>query len=356
MDLLNNNNVKDLGVENTIAIESSTWNNIGDAFYQNSMINIFKSVFPNKNVVSFDGPPNRAFRPRKRKKNVYDARFITEASHYVISGPILGIRFMEEYAPLIKEIIQRGRSYSMLSLHASADGKDLIEILDFLEKFPPTAFHTRDEPTFNKIKEISNVGMNGICFAWFVSKLPGLPDLSLGSPYVCVSYYRNFEPILTNIDGNISSFIDSDIKRVWPKKRTFYEKYWRFFRFLDYKKVVPERLGKWKVIRPVQGFTFHPDLTYSRKNSYISYNPSNFLSIYKYSDGVVTDRVHSGVAGLSFGKPVIVEKVDSRFALFDRVPLKFKNDFMYLEEGALDPFYEKLVNWLSGDYAKASLK
>lgn len=63
--------------------------------------------------------------------------------------------------------------------------------------------------------------------------------------------------------------------------------------------------------------------------------------------------MHSGVAGLSFGKPVIVEKVDSRFALFDRLPLTHKNGFMMLEEGKLEAFYEKTITWLSGDYAKA---
>ena len=341
-------------VENTIAIESSTWNNLGDAFYQNSIINIFKIIFPNKNIVSFDGPPRRAFRPRKRKGNVFDARFITDASHYVFSGPIMGSKFMDEYAPLIKKLVKRGRTYSLLSIHVADEESQLERILDFLKSYPPTAIHTRDQPSFKKIKGIAKVEMDGICFAWFVSKMPALPNLSISSPYVCISYYRNFEPAFENVSEKCTDLVESGLKRIWPRLRDFYEKYWRYLRFLDYRNPVPNKLGAWQIVRPVQGFAFHPDLIYSRKNSYITYNPNNFLAIYKYCQGVITDRVHSGVAGLSFGKPVMVEKVDSRFALFDKLPIKHKNGFMTLEPKQLEPFYEELVEWLLNDFATAS--
>jgi hypothetical protein len=342
----------DTHANHTIAIESSTWNNLGDAFYQNSLINQFRNHFPDYNIVSFDGPFQRAFRPGSFEKFGYDSRFRVDAKHFVFSGPIMGKVFMKEYAPLIQSIKERGRSYSLMSLHASADDVEMDTILQFLREYPPAAIQTRDNPTFEKVKGIASTDLDGICFAFWVNSMKHLPVYSVGNPYICSSYYRGYEPEFSIDNPQADDLLTSGF--VTTQAKAMKQSSWRIARLLEYRRKSPSTLGKWDIVRPVHAFTRLPVQTFSKENSYITYNPDNFLAIYKYCDGVLSDRVHAGVAGLSFGKPVRVEKVDTRFALFEKLPIQHEAGFMKLAPGALEPFFKEVSNWLLNDFAQAT--
>lgn len=336
----------------TIAVESSTWNNIGDAFYQNSLIHQFRKHFPAYDVVSMDGPVQRAFRPGKHIGRAYDSRPRVDAAHYVFSGPILGATFVDHYGPLIKDLVARGRSYSLMSVHCNAEGEALERNKRLLRAHPPVAIHTRDHLTFEKLKGIAPCEMDGICFAFFVSEIPHLPILDQKEPYICASYYRGWEPAFAGVASSATELQTSGVRLEWHKQLD--QKKWRFARMFEYRRPSADKLGPWTIIRPVQAFSPLPRLTFSKANSFISYNPNNFLAIYKYCQGTLTDRVHAGVATLSFGKAAKVERVDTRFTLFDRVPVKDVNGFMTLEPGALDPLYAEVSTWLSGPFAEAA--
>ncbi|MBB4122696.1 polysaccharide pyruvyl transferase family protein [Martelella radicis] len=341
-----------MDVTKTIAVESSTWNNIGDAFYQNSILNQLHLNLPHCNVVSFDGPSERAFRPGKYVKNVFDSRFLVDADHYVFSGPIIGGNFLKLYGPLIKDILRRGKTYSLMSIHATTDMSLMKEIRTFLEENPPVAVHTRDHPSFEKLEGIAPCELDGICFAFFVNEIPHLPEMSLGGPYICASYYRGYEPNFVNVSEDATDLVSSGIDLDWPKQLN--QRNWRVMRFFEHSRPSPEKVGRWNIVRPVHAFSPFPQLIFSKKNSYISYNPTNFLAIYKHCDGVLTDRVHAGVAGVSFGKPVRVEAIDDRFKLFERVPVIHENGFMRLPPGALEPFHNDMVRWIKEEFAKAA--
>jgi hypothetical protein len=135
---------------------------------------------------------------------------------------------------------------------------------------------------------------------------------------------------------------------VTPKK----SRNWRIERHLEFRKTHPERLGAYKIVRPVHSFYPFAHLIFNRPDSYITYNPLNMLALYKSVDGVLTDRVHSGVAALSFGKPAWVERVDDRFALFDRVPFEHKNGFFLPNPDAIEVAYQRVTDWLKGPFAE----
>ena len=68
-----------------IVVENSTWNNIGDAFYQFPLYKILKNTLKQHDVYMFDGPiyrsfkiPNTNFFKKKniRYKTVYRCRYI----------------------------------------------------------------------------------------------------------------------------------------------------------------------------------------------------------------------------------------------------------------------------------------
>jgi hypothetical protein len=226
------------------------------------------------------------------------------------------------------------------------------KIIKFLKVYAPTAVHTRDSPTFEKIKGIAKADLDGICFAFWVNKMKQLPIYSDGNPYICASYYRGYEPELRIDKPNSDDLLKSGIVTIPTKAMN--QKLWRVARLLEYRRKSPSTLGRWDIIRPVHSFTRMPVQAFSKQNSYITYNPENFLAIYKHCDGVLSDRVHAGVAGLSFGKPVQIEKVDTRFALFEKLPIEHAAGFMKLAPHALDPFFEEVSKWLSNDFVLAA--
>ncbi|MEO0686167.1 MAG: polysaccharide pyruvyl transferase family protein, partial [Cyanobacteria bacterium J06649_11] len=69
-------------------------------------------------------------------------------------------------------------------------------------------------------------------------------------------------------------------------------------------------------------------------NSYLSFNPISYLSLYRGSSLTISDRVHSCVVTLAAGKPALfypkyISSNDKRPLIFDRAPISInsKNSF-----------------------------
>lgn len=329
-----------------VAVENSTWNNIGDAFYQMSLENMLREALPDAEVFSFDGPLRRAFRPNRHIARGLDSRLLCEADHYVFSGPILGSQFLPNYGELIEHIVKRGKTYSLLSIHDGCSSTDQRnDILQFLRKHPPAAVHSRDNPSFETIGELCSASLRGICFAFFISKVPGISGFDLAEPYICSSFHSGAEP----------SFYQSESGSVLDIKTSEFERIrkWRWIRHTEFRKHHPTSVGRWKIYRPVHSFNRFPHLIFSRPDSFISYNPKVFLSIYKCCDAVFTDRVHAGVAALSFGRPAHVIGIDNRFDLFDAVGLDKVNGFFLPNDETLAEHYQNVMKWLRTDFLAA---
>lgn len=329
-----------------IAVENSTWNNIGDAFYQCSIEDMLRKNLDFAEVFSMDGPVERAFRPGKHIRNSIDSRFLVDADHFVFSGPILGSKFLPHYEKLIREITSRGKSYSLLSMHdgCSSDAQR-NDIRKLLSKCPPVAIHSRDNPSFDFLESLAPVAYKGICFAFFVSKLLGISGYPLGTPYICSSFYGSPEPRISFSEEDLIETLS--VKYVQPRFN------WRIERQFEHRRSFPEKIGEYRIIRPVHGFYPFPHLIFSKNNSFISYNPFNFLSVYKSCKLVVTDRVHAGVAALSFGNPAHVQKRDGRFAIFDAAELEVRNGTFMPDEEKFDMHYKRLGKWIREDFASA---
>ncbi len=333
-----------------ISVENSTWNNIGDAFYQYSLQNMISEALPEYDVVSIDGPPARAFRPGRYASNVFDTRSWSSADHIVFSGPILGRMFFQYYAEIIQAILRRGASYSLLSVHAGGEGADYDKIHLFLEKHPPKAIHTRDHPTFKKFCDLVECRLDGVCFAFFVSKLEQIPRLDPDQPYICSSFHSMREPEIMLSDAQAEHFLESGPQLEFSSRKLLP---WRYYRHLEFNSRYPKEISRWRIVRPVHGFYPLPHLIFSRPNSYISYNPLNFLSAYKYCDGTISDRVHAGVVTLSFGHPSYVVRLDSRSALFDGIGIERHGELMVLPRENLENAYQKHLSWLKTDFVAA---
>ncbi|RWC35148.1 MAG: polysaccharide pyruvyl transferase family protein [Mesorhizobium sp.] len=334
-----------------IAVENSTWNNIGDAFYQTSLQHMLTRSFPEASVFSIDGPVERAFRPGRFARNAFDISDVYDADHFVFSGPILTSRFPVLYGDLIRRIHERGRSYSLLSVHAYVEGAELEATRELLRRYPPRAIHTRDRSTFNKLQGICDCMLDGICFAYFVGTLPGVPNVSTSDEYVCVSFHSQREPRLVLDTPNARELVTADLRVKFFNKLP--STLWRGARHLDFLRRHPQRLGQWRIVRPVHGQYPFNHLTFGRPASYTTYNPLSFLAVYKGCSGVVTDRVHAGVAALAFNKPAWVQRLDGRYELFRHAPVQKRGDFLVIRPDALQAEWLRHTSWLRGVFAIA---
>jgi hypothetical protein len=328
----------------TIAVENSTWNNIGDAFYQLSILRIFTKAFPNANVVSMEGPVERAFKlgNKRFRSEPFEADYHTKADHYVLSGPIIGRNFMRIYAPRIKSYLNSGRSYSLVSVRCSVTGSALEEVRKFLERHPPRAIYTRDPSSLEKLQGLSAIETAGPCFAFFVRMLNGIPEIKPKSPYLAVSVYTSREPkiSLTSASGLSNAKIDWQVQ---PNAR-----FWRYSQHFEWlsRFQTQQNVDGYDFVRPVQGHTRFPNKLFGKPNAYISYNPLCYLGVLKSAEAVISDRVHAGVTGLSFGRPVHIRAIDGRFDLFTGLPLQTNGPFWRIDADFITASHDKALEWV----------
>lgn len=326
-----------------IAIENSTWNNIGDAFYQSCIEHAFKVAHPNHRIVTFDGPSNRAFRAGFWIKNAIDIRQYFRADHFVFSGPIISSSFIDRYSELIQAIKDAGKSYSLISVHASASGQDLDTISEFLKLYPPSALHTRDDYTYTKLRGIADYEFPGVCFAFFARSLSSIPEVVLDDPYICSSFYAMQEPEFAVIRDD-----EGEVERLILKRKPTTILPWRVARHLQFLRSYRNEQDGFRVLRPVHDAFRFPNVSFARPNSYLTYNPMIFLSIYKYCAATISDRVHAGVVSLSFGKPALIVRRDNRYELFKNSIVKENDGVLRANQNELDIQYKMHIDWLTG--------
>ena len=326
-----------------IVVENSTWNNVGDAFYQFPLYKILKNTLKQHDVYMFDGPIYRSFKiPNTNffKKKILDIRQFIDADIFVFSGPILLSNFINHYGELIKNIKNNNKEYMILS--AFGDTASSQKNIKFLLKYPPLAFSSRTKKTYDLYSEVANKSLDGICNAFFMSKSLKLTNLNLKN-YIIYSFYSMPEPIIDfKLNENI---IDLQSIKVNKRKNYLYSMY-RHFQFIKYH---PGEILNKKILRTVHDISYKfSHLNFARDNSYLSYNPLNYLSLYKNSELTISDRVHACVAALSFNKPaVLVGDWGERAELFQKLKIEKKNNvFLPTLENQINQEYTLYIDWI----------
>lgn len=88
-----------------IIVENSTWNNVGDGWYQFSLYFMLKECLPQHEVILGEGPIKRAFRitSSKQMKNALNWMDYQAGDIHVFSGPLIPT-IDTEYKHTIQEI------------------------------------------------------------------------------------------------------------------------------------------------------------------------------------------------------------------------------------------------------------
>lgn len=206
-----------------IGVFNSAWGNMGNSFFALGLVSLLRKLFPQHSVLELDEPhPILAPRRVKRlRENVFPLAQSQEADVYVFTGPILAqiVRPSFNFAALIKKIKDEGKQYMVLSASASEMNESEVRACsEVFDRYPPLAFATRDEQTYEKFKSIVPSCHNGICCAFLVPLVEGVADIRRERPYFVSSFYKKPEPYFS-VAANDAVRVDTLC--VKPRKRLF---------------------------------------------------------------------------------------------------------------------------------------
>lgn len=326
-----------------IIVENSTWNNLGDGFYQFALFELIKKIFPNDEVFYGEGPIQRSFKPsKKHEKNALKLNEHQKADIHIISGPMLGKINKPDYQEMIKNILNSGNNYALISCSsAGVEGNKLQKVKDFIKEYPPIAFSSRDPLTYQNFSNVIPNAYNGICTAFLVDKLLKVDTLDIGKEYFVSSYYRQPEP---EFHSKLSSPNIEDII-IKPKKPIIPFLPWKINRHLEFYQNSKGNVGEVEIIRTVQQVSTKSNyFNFKYPNSYISWNPITFLSAFKGAKFTISERVHACATTLAFGKPARLMIDNPRNGIFDRFGLDYKsNDGIMYPYGLNEKIDEELM-------------
>jgi len=332
-----------------IIVANNHWANIGDAFYQLSIINDLNKVFQGTaNVVS--GEENTCHLDlfsKHYEKNIFNYSYYGNASWYVLSGPILKKDFGKRYLTLLKCLKQKNIKLVMISVGGLIYNSDEIShCREILKEYPPYILSTRDTETFKNYKDLAENAHDGICSAFYSSfhfqgyKTPNLKD------YIVYSFDKYLEPYMQLKPTADGSSFDVDVFRT-PESR-----FSRVDYFLDIFREYPEKIAGKKIIRLNHNTLRKPFLIYRRPNTFVSINPYSYLNIIKNSLIVFGTRVHACVSALSYQRPTMIFIKSKRSnQLFSRVGLaNISEKPVILKKEVLEEEHENLLFFLKNCY------
>ncbi len=307
-----------------IVVANNHWANIGDAFYQNSLIEDLKKAYGDvADVISGEEYPCHKDQLTKYcKSNVFDYSAYGDCDWYVLSGPILHRNFANLYLPIIKELHRRNVKVVYMSVGGLKYDEEEINICrEIFKQYPPYIFTTRDTETYNNYHDLAKYSYDGICSAFYTSlHYPGYETSNLGN-YIAYSFdaYKepkvSFKTDLINSPDSITNNIQIDTSTVSRLNR--------FTKAAELLCSFPKAIGNYKIVRlhhrPLIKIT---PWIYTRSNTFVSLNPYSYINIIKNAELTLGTRVHACVSALSFQKPAMMCKQTKRGYLFNRLGLQ----------------------------------
>ncbi len=307
-----------------IIVENSTWNNLGDGFYQFTLEKILKYIFPESKIFYGEGPVKRAFHPNRfQYSNALRINETQSADLHVFSGPIL-MSIDNVYGKVIKNIIAKGDNYALLSVSCSGlSGNRLNQVCKFLSDYPPILFSSRDPETFRKFKSCIKNPHDGICTAFLVDEFLDIDKLTLENKYFISSFYKRPEPLFLS-KTNTPKIDDIILKKsnsvldILPYKIS---------RHLQIYRKAQSSLGHLKIVRAVQQISNKSNnFNFKHPNSFITMNPLIMLSVYKGAEFTISERVHSCAVTLAFGKSARILIDNPRNGIFEKVGFDWRKN------------------------------
>ena len=325
--------------------------NIGNAFYMNGARYLIKICLPQAELFSLGDVSGNQWTSKICQKNDFTYIQYTDIDYVVITGPCLAKNIERLYREIFDRLLKKKKTkLILLSVSGYTYNKDeVMRCRSFLKKYPPFMLFTRDESAYNHYHDLAEISYNGICTAWFVSDYFREIPVTM-PPYITMVFDSLTEPKV-KILGNIHDHIqDSHVQIQFPiniHDNNFISKVVNRaqFHLLPFFSIYsPSNIGEYQVIRPTHRSSYRYSYElFAKKNVYVSEAPDGYLNLYKNTSLNLTDRVHSAVVSLAFGRPTRIFTKSKRANLFDRVGAhKVKEEITYINQNRLIEEKEKL--------------
>ena len=339
--------------------------NVGNGFYSLGVEYVLKQIIGAENVTvvsdlqTYTTGYGRRLYPDKNQLEYISS---LDVDYIVLAGPVISKYFLLLWKDIIIKLNKRGIGYILLSTGMMKMTEDAFrDIKLFFMEYPPFAFSSRDEDTYNEFGSFAKHSYNGICFSFFSNNYfnpAGLKDMS---PYIIYNFDKICEPDIRLSDENdrgcqsVFEFQGKKYKTSYPvalNKLT--AKTDRFTDALIYAtSIFPgkkhnEFLGEYRIVRT--DHRFHPHYRskiYHDSNSFVADLPYGYINLYANAELTLSDRVHACAVTLAFGKSAMLFAKTNRHGLLERVgaegiferPVKLDMEKLQLEK-------QKQIEWL----------
>jgi len=302
--------------DDLVLLHNSHWaSNIGNPFFTLAANYLLDRLFEDAQVLCTSQVSSLAWNPTaaQREQSLQYVQY-SDPDWFVMCGPMMSTDFVEEYTRVFENMPTDEMEIMLLSVGSSEYTQTEVErCREFLERFPPTVFFTRDSWTHDRYQDLAEHRYDGIDLAFFTPDFyPGYPTPRL-EPYMTFTFDKAAEP-----DIEIDTSQERDRVRIGRVEHGRVRR--NILRRLP--REYPEELGGYRVIRPTHGVLNRSARSlYSKPNAFVSQTPYGYLNLYRNTTLTLADRVHACVPTLAYGSSARLFTDSGRARLFDRVGL-----------------------------------
>lgn len=309
-----------------VLVENSTWNNVGDGWYQFSLYYMLKRMYPQHKVMIGEGPIRRSFRIKRhcQLENALNLIDYQTADIHVLSGPMLP-SIIDDYKVAIENFFKRNEKYCFISASGTGLSHEKVkEIGAFLKKYPPMFMATRDNETYSNFKDYVDNIYNGICTAFLVDLNIDIDTFKIDNPFFISSFYTEMEPTYRLKDISKSVTLENlDVVH----HKTKYGLPFKYARHLNFLNFQQKNIAGVEIVRTIQNLnTRFNHINFAMPNSFISFNPLTYLSVAKSAEFTISDRVHACAISLGCNRPARFLFNTPRAGIFDRLGFDYKSN------------------------------
>lgn len=338
--------------------------NIGNSFFNLGAEYILKRIFPEDNVVMISDQPGYWTFWNKKKgnpKNALDFIGACDLDYLVLLGPCLTESFGALWEKSFEKLVAKGTKIAIISAgQMKYTDEEIIVAKRVLRKYPPLVIATRDRKTYENFKDCAENVYCGIDAAFFVSDLYKPVRTSLGK-YIVMNFDKLPEPRLKKVHDNTFSKnkkikIGSNIYEIkFPSFKKWLGNKSDAFKYISAllpEGNAPDSIDRIKIVRTNNRYNpMFIKRVYKFPNSFASDVPYSYLNLHANAEITLSDRVHSCVASLAYGKPAILFKRTGRSGLLERVgahdiqdkPVTINQDNLKNEKEQLIKFLKEVL-------------